>query len=112
MIANQRLALTGRRLRPTRPPNGDRRATDKSPLQGRGRETRKDTQSEGICVLGGQKVVGYPSNHRVKFCYSSIPNRVPFIGIRIYFPRASDTAIDFYNATAGHHSLAGSFAPC
>lgn len=61
-------------------------------------------QSDDTRVLGRQKVLGYPSNHRVEFCYSSMPNRIPFIGIRIYFPRAWGTTIYFYNTAVGQHS--------
>ena len=82
-------------------------------LDSRGKGKKRGTSAECVLLhqrskriraLGGEKVIGYPSNHRVKFCYSSIPNRVPFIGLRIYFPRASDTAIDFYNDEGGHYN--------
>lgn len=47
-------------------------------------------------IIGGQKI-GYNSRHRVQFCWSHPPNKRPFVGIKLWFPRATNTGIGFFN---------------
>lgn len=47
-------------------------------------------------IIGGQKI-GFSNRHRIQFCWTHPPNKRPFVGIKLWFPRATNGNIAFFD---------------